>query len=115
MPLLKLQLSVGLKDDIKNKMLHDLSKMIAETFSKPEDYVMVIIDQGFFQMSGSEGNAAFADFRGIGGINSKTIARFSQVFCNYLLETLSIPKNRVYINFTDIAAANWGWNGSTFG
>lgn len=115
MPLLKLQLPVELKDDIKKKMLHELSKMIVETFSKPENYVMVVIDQGSFQMSGTEGNAAFADLRGIGGINSKTTTKFSQVFCNYLLETLSIPKDRVYINFTDIDAANWGWNGSTFG
>jgi phenylpyruvate tautomerase PptA (4-oxalocrotonate tautomerase family) len=114
MPLLKLQLSIEIKDDLKKKVLHDLSKKIAETFSKPENYVMVVIEQGFFQMSGTEGNAAFGDFRGIGGINSKTTVKFSQVLCDYLMETLSIPKNRVYINFTDIDAANWGWNGSTF-
>jgi hypothetical protein len=25
------------------------------------------------------------------------------------------PQNRIYLNFTDVQASHWGWNGSTFG
>ncbi|MGA2180101.1 MAG: phenylpyruvate tautomerase MIF-related protein [Verrucomicrobiota bacterium] len=26
-----------------------------------------------------------------------------------------MPPDRIYLNFTDVPAANWGWNGNTFG
>jgi hypothetical protein len=32
-----------------------------------------------------------------------------------LNDSLGIPPDRVYLNFTDVGAGHWGWNGSTFG
>jgi phenylpyruvate tautomerase PptA (4-oxalocrotonate tautomerase family) len=26
-----------------------------------------------------------------------------------------VPPDRIYLNFTDVPAGNWGWNGDTFG
>ena len=28
---------------------------------------------------------------------------------------LGIAPDRIYLNFTDVEAGNWGWSGSTFG
>jgi phenylpyruvate tautomerase len=114
MPLMKLQLSENIDDEKKTTLLSCLSRIVSDSLGKPENYVMVILEQGSFLMLGSEGNAAFADIRSIGSINSRTTLDLTQRLCRYLDELLGIPSNRVYINFTDIAAENWGWNGETF-
>jgi phenylpyruvate tautomerase PptA (4-oxalocrotonate tautomerase family) len=66
-------------------------------------------------MSGSQNAAAFADLRSIGGINAATCKVLSQKICDYLHKELAIDKDRIYCNFSDVSASNWGWNGTTFG
>ena len=86
------------------------SKTVAETIGKPEQYVMVTLSQAAMLMSGGPGAAAFVDVRSICGRDlNRTL---SQKVCKLLNDAL--PGNRVYLNFTDFAANNWGWNGSTF-
>jgi phenylpyruvate tautomerase PptA (4-oxalocrotonate tautomerase family) len=41
--------------------------------------------------------------------------KLSQQVCKLLNDSLGVPEDRVYLNFTDVEASNWGWNGSTFG
>jgi phenylpyruvate tautomerase len=115
MPLLKLQLSVPVDEEKKRALLTALSKIVSETLGKPESYVMIIIEQGSILMSATEGAAAFIDIRSIGAINNKTNTILAQKLCKYLKEQVHITPERVYLNFTDISAINWGWNGSTFG
>ncbi len=43
MPLLKLETTVALADDKKKALLAALSKIVAGTIGKPEQYVMVVI------------------------------------------------------------------------
>lgn len=114
MPLLKLQTSVALTDTQCNELLPALSKILAESIGKPEQYVMVTLETGPVLMSGKAGAAAFADVRSIGGLNSRVNTQLSQKLCA-LLEPLGILPARVYINFSNVAADCWGWNGSTFG
>jgi phenylpyruvate tautomerase PptA (4-oxalocrotonate tautomerase family) len=67
------------------------------------------------QMSGNAGEAAFVDVRSIGGLSDDVNRRLSQKICKLLNETLGVPQNRIYLNFADVKASHWGWNGSTFG
>jgi phenylpyruvate tautomerase len=115
MPLLKLETTVTLSDDKKKALLASLSKIVAETIGKPEQYVMVVVNPAAIIMSGKPGEAAFADIRSIGGLGGEVNRQLSQKVCRVLTDTLGVPSNRVYLNFTDIEAGNWGWNGSTFG
>jgi phenylpyruvate tautomerase len=115
MPLLKLQLSTPLDGTKKLAILKELSALTAKGLGKPEKYVMVVVDEGSFIMAGESAPAAFAVVRGIGGINPATNKAFSRLLCDYLKAALAIPTERVYINFADVDADNWGWNGSTFG
>ncbi len=39
----------------------------------------------------------------------------AKALTDLVTEKLSIPKNRVFIQFVDSAAANFGWQGNTFG
>ena len=58
MPLLKLETTVAISEDKQKALLSSLSKTVAETIGKPEQYVMVTISQAAMAMSGKPGNAA---------------------------------------------------------
>ena len=115
MPLLKLEITASLSDDKRKALLAALSRIVAETVGKPEDYVMVTVSQAAILMSGKPGEAAFVDVRSIGGLSHEVNRQLSQKLCRLLHESLGVPESRVYLNFTEVAASNWGWKGATFG
>jgi len=115
MPLLKLETTVPLLEDKGKPLLAALSKAVVSDTGKPEQYVMVTASHSAILMSGKAGDAAFVDLRGIGGLNGDTNRNLSQQICKLLKDSLGIAPDRVYLNFTEIEAGNWGWNGSTFG
>lgn len=115
MPLLKLETTVALSDDERNNLLATLSKIVAVAIGKPENYVMVTANSSSILMSGTPGDAAFVEIRSIGGLSGDVNRQLSAKVCAALKESLGVAENRVYLNFTDIPAANWGWKGNTFG
>ena len=115
MPLLKLETTVALTEEKRNTLLAALSKTLAETTGKPEQYVMVTASQSAMLMAGKPGDAVFVDIRGIGGLSGEVNRQLSQKVCGLLKDNLGVPPSRIYINFTEIDAGNWGWNGNTFG
>ena len=115
MPLLKLETTVPLPEEKGKPLVAALSKAVAGMIGKPEQYVMITVGQSAMLMSGKAGDAAFVDIRSIGGLNGETNRKLSQQVCKLLKESLGIAPDRVYLNFTDVEAGNWGWNGSTFG
>jgi len=115
MPLLKLETTVAIPDDKRKSLLSALSRIVAETIGKPEKYVMVTASQSAILMSAAPGPAAFVDVRSIGGLNNDVNRELSRKVCVLLDDSAGIPKDRVYLNFTDVPAAQWGWNSETFG
>jgi phenylpyruvate tautomerase len=117
MPLLKLETTAVVAEDKRASLLAALSRIVAETTGKPEQYVMVTLNlnQAAILMAGKPGGAAFVDIRGIGGLNAKVNSQLSQKISELLKHSLDISPDRIYLNFTDVAAENWGWNGQTFG
>jgi phenylpyruvate tautomerase PptA (4-oxalocrotonate tautomerase family) len=114
MPLIKLDVS-NVSDEQCKDILPALSRLLAEITGKPEKYVMATVGKMAPLMAGKPGPAAFADIRGIGGFTPAVNKKLSQALCALLKENLQIPPDRVYMTFTDIPAANWGFNGGTFG
>jgi phenylpyruvate tautomerase PptA (4-oxalocrotonate tautomerase family) len=115
MPLLKLETTVVFSEDKRKALLASLSKTVAEIIGKPEQYVMVAVGQAAMLMSGNPGDAAFVDVRSIGGLTKEVNRKLSQKVCKLLNDSLGVPEDRVYLNFTEVKASDWGWNGSTFG
>ena len=115
MPLLKLETSAALPEDKRQALLTSLSKAVAETIGKPEQYVMVTAGQAAMLMAGKPGDGAFVDLRSIGGLSDEVKRKLSLQVCQLLKDSLGISPARAYLNFTDVDAGNWGWNGSTFG
>ena len=71
--------------------------------------------QAAILMSGKAGDAAWVDLRSIGGLGANVNRKLTQQVCNLLNESLGIAPERVYLNFTNVEAGNWGWNENTFG
>jgi phenylpyruvate tautomerase PptA (4-oxalocrotonate tautomerase family) len=76
---------------------------------------MVIIGAAAICMSGKPGDAAFVDIRSIGGLGPDVTRQLSQKVCALLAQSLPVPQDRIYLNFNEVEATNWGWNGNTFG
>ena len=115
MPLLKLETTVAISEENRKPLLAALSKTIALAVGKPENYVMVTCSHSTILMSGKNGDAAFVDIRSIGGLNDNVNRKLSQQVCQLLKDSLGVAPDRVYLNFTNLEAGNWGWNGDTFG
>ncbi len=116
MPLLALTvIDKPVPDADLNPLVPELSALLADATGKPEQYVMVLVQQAEGAMGGARGPAALAEVRGIGGLTKSVNGRICERLCACLQERLGIDPARVYVNFSDIAAANWGWNSSTFG
>ena len=115
MPLLKLTTSVNVTAEQRQALLPALSKTLAKTLGKPEQYVMIALHSSDILFGGQADAAAFADVRSIGGLDSETNARLAREVSQILHQALGIPPARVFLNFTNVEAGNWGWNGDTFG
>lgn len=115
MPLVKLETSQSMSDEVKSSLLAGLSEIAASAIGKPMAYVMSSVSESAMSMAGEEGDTAFVSVHSIGGLNQKVNRDITKRVCALLEEKLKIPADRVYISFNDSAAVNWGWNNSTFG
>ena len=91
----------------------DISKMVADLTGKPENYVMTMIQRNAkMTFAGSDEPCCFIKVKSIGSLNP---ASMSKSLCDLIASKTNINKNRIYIQFIDVKATNWGFNGSTFG
>ncbi len=115
MPLIKLQTTLPLSEEKQKGLLTALSRLVAESLHKPERYVMASLSTAAMVMSGQPGPAAFVEVRSIGGLNADVNRQIAGKVCQLLEKELKTPPDRVYLNFSDVPASDWGWNGETFG
>ena len=116
MPLLKLETSVALAPEKQSALLVSLGEILARDTGKAASHVMIVIaDRVEISMAGKQGPGAFVDVRGIGGLNGSVNRKLSASVCELLQQQCDIPPGAVYLNFTELQASHWGFNGSTFG
>ena len=112
MPLI--QISTSSKSVVNNDLLQkEISKMVSELTGKPENYVMTMI-QSKTQMTfaGSDEPCCFIKLKSIGSLTPSTM---SKSLCDLIASMTNIKTNRIYLEFIDVKASNWGFNSSTFG
>ncbi len=115
MPLVKILTSATVDPERRDSLCGDVYRAITEVTGKPERYTMVTVETGCVLLGGKAGPGAFVDVRSIGGLTADANQKLAERICRTLKEVLGVPPDRVYINFIEIAAANWGHNGGTFG
>ena len=116
MPFVRLQTNESLAIDVKKKICAELSRTIAESIKKPERYVMAVIDDDAFMLHGGEGGpAAFIEVHSIGGLSPEVNQTLSERLCKVTAKLTTVAPARIFLNFVDVAATDWGHDGKTFG
>nr|VFK52372.1 MAG: Phenylpyruvate tautomerase PptA, 4-oxalocrotonate tautomerase family [Candidatus Kentron sp. TC] len=114
MPYLEIRTNISVDSAKKQSVLANASSIIAERLGKPERYMMAAMDTDCAMLlGGGDQPLAFVELKGLGLPESRT-AELSGAICEVLFAELAIPQDRVYIIFSDIPRAMWGWNGGTF-
>ncbi len=111
MPMINLKCS----QEIPADLLGELSAAVAETIGKPEKYVMVVASRADMMMSGSPGNAVYAEVKSLGGLDRIVNHEMTMKICVLLNDHLDIPADRIYVTFESLERDHWGWNGTIFG
>ncbi len=115
MPYLKLNTNVSVDDSQTTQLLARLSGLIAQETGKPERYIMVDFSADRPMLfGGSDAPLAYLECKSI-GLNSAQVKSLATSLPQCLQEVLTIPADRIYIEFSDCRADFWGWNNSTFG
>ena len=92
---------------------NDISKMVAELTGKPENYVMTMIQRDIkMTFAGSDEPCCFIKVKSIGSLSPSSTCKS---LCELITSKTNINTSRIYIEFTDVKASNWGFNGTTFG
>ncbi len=114
MPLLKIQTNRDVDAGEREAILKQASARVAEVLGKPERYVMVSLDcNPDMLFSGDQAPLAYLELKSI-GLPARRTGEISAALCELMDAVLSIPKDRVYIEFADAARHLWGWDGGTF-
>lgn len=111
MPYISVQTNQNVSDP--KGFLKKLSAVSAETIGKSESFIQTSLEANAeMTFAGSDEPTAFIQCKSIGltgsGTESITVA-----ICSLCESELSIPGNRVYIEFAGAVGEMWGWNGST--
>ena len=109
-----IQINTSSKSVVDNDLLQkEISKLIADLTGKPESYVMTMIKSNSkMTFAGSDEPCCFIKLQSIGSLNPSSM---SKSLCELIESKTNIHTNRIYIEFNDVKAANWGFNSSTFG
>ena len=109
-----IQINTSSKSVLGNESLQkEISEMVSDLTGKPENYVMTMVQENSqMTFAGTDEPCCFIKLKSIGSL---TPSLMSKSLCELIASKTNIKANRIYIEFTDIKASNWGFNSSTFG
>jgi phenylpyruvate tautomerase len=113
-PYFAIQTNQRLNETAQADLLTSASAFIAELLGKSEAYVMVALDTGISLSFGASRNpAAYVVLRSI-GLPTERCAEFATKISQFIEAGLQVPKERIFIDFTDLHRDRFAWNGKTF-
>lgn len=115
MPYCCLTTNVAMNPQGTTELAEKLSRFLEDILGKPEKWIMVQMETGKnLLFGGSNCPAAYCELKSI-GLPLERCTEMSKALCEFLWKEARIEQDRVYINFTDLKRAYFGWNGKTFG
>ena len=113
MPFIQINTSSKSAVEDEDLLQKDISKMIADLTGKPESYVMTMIHKdAIMTFAGTDEPCCFIKLKSIGSLRPSSMAKS---LCELIASKSNISTNRIYIEFFDVKASNWGFDSSTFG
>lgn len=114
MPLLQIHTNQQLTADLQTTFLKQASKTVAEALGKSEQYVMIRLNQGQPMLfAGSNAPLAFLELKSL-GLPEENTTQLSATLCELIQSQLTIPSDRIYIEFSNAQRHMWGWDRRTF-
>ena len=110
MPYINISTSAKIND--KDKLLEEISILIASLTKKSRRFVMAKIDDDCQMYFDDVTPSCFLEIKSIGSLNPSEMAKS---ISDFVYEKMGIPIDKIYISFQDIPASLWAWNGRTFG
>ena len=109
-----IQINTSSNSVVQNDLLQKaISQKVAELTGKPENYVMTMIQTNVDMLfAGTNEPCCFVKLKSIGALNPSLM---SNSLCELISSKTNIKPNRIYLEFIDVKASNWGFNNSTFG
>ena len=114
MPCLIIKTNQNLTEKEKHDCGLSASAKTAEILGKPESYVMTVVEDNIsMTMAGSIDPAVYMELKSI-NLPEEETSNLSDSLCKHIGEALSVPPNRIYIEFSNAQRHLWGWDGRTF-
>jgi phenylpyruvate tautomerase PptA (4-oxalocrotonate tautomerase family) len=115
MPLVKIHSAVEIAAAAEESLVKELSRITAEGLGKSEKWVMAcLMPHARMTFGGDEGPCAYLEVKSIGTMTPSQTETLSAAITDTVSRHMQVPKERIYIEFSDAEPYLWGWNGSTF-
>ncbi|MGB9499314.1 MAG: phenylpyruvate tautomerase MIF-related protein [Dissulfuribacterales bacterium] len=114
MPYFKIETNQLVDKPTNEQLLKDATAFACELLGKPENYMMVSLQQGIsMSFAGDTSPAAYVKLKSI-GLKPDKCGDYSKSICEFVESKLGISPYRIYIDFADIDGKMFGWNKKTF-
>ena len=98
----------------RDELAKKASAFIAQLLAKPEAYVMVSVSPDLaMTFGGSTDPSAYVRLKSI-GLHQSRCDEFAEKISDFLEQHARIPRNRVFIDFTELRPTLFAWDGKTF-
>jgi phenylpyruvate tautomerase len=114
MPYFKIETNQKMNDAGAEKLSKGMSSFLSGLLGKPERVIMVSVYHSITMMFNENTSpAAYVEMKSI-GLTQDKCPGYASAICEFFETALSIPADRVYIDFASIDGKMFGWNKQTF-
>ncbi len=114
MPYVKIETNQPTDEKADQELSKKTSAFIAGLLGKQEQWVMAAVRQGMpIAFDGTSDPAAYVELKSI-SLGQEDCPGLCQKIGDFIRQEFSVPPDRIYIEFTTINGAMFGWNGKTF-
>jgi len=114
MPVIHIRTNTHHSQEEIHPICQQASKLVADIMNKSENYVMALIEcNQVLSLAGDEEPAAYLEVKCLGMDENRT-EEFARSLCRFMHQSMGIPPERCYIEFSSPSRHMWGWNNNTF-
>jgi phenylpyruvate tautomerase len=114
MPLITIQGNAAVDEAEVGPMLSAFSARLAELLGQPEAYVMTLFERpAGMTMAGTAEACALVEVRSVVEFTREQTSAMAQDLSAMLGQHLGVSRDRVFLNFSNVPKAMWGFDGAT--
>lgn len=110
MPIIRVETSIRLDDNIKKSFAEKLSSFASEILGKPEAVMMITILDGLsICFAATHEPSAYLELKSV-GLKPEVCGDLSAKLCAFINDELGVNPSRTYIEYKNLDPAMFGWN-----